>query len=49
MSGGDLLAVYGIFPYDYISEKYVPSGLTTYQIMALKGYVPYMYGARNVG
>jgi hypothetical protein len=47
LSGGDLLGVYGVFPFDYLSEDYVPSTVTTYSVLQLPCKVVYMYGAKN--
>lgn len=49
LSGGDVLAVYGLYPYSYVSEQYTPSIVTTYNIMQLSGYVAFQEGARNIG
>jgi len=49
LAGGDLLAVYGLYPYNYVNETYTPSIITTYGIMQLDGYVAYQDGARNIG
>jgi hypothetical protein len=41
LSGGDLLAVYGLYPYNYVNETYTPSIITSYGIMQLDGFVAY--------
>jgi len=39
MSGGDILATYGLYPYSYVSETYTPTTIGSYAIMQLKGSV----------
>jgi hypothetical protein len=41
MAGGDLLAVYGLYPFSYVSETYTPTTIGAYAIMQLKGSVAY--------